>query len=220
MAHDSGGEADGPVVILIPLFNDWASFTELVDRLDVVLGEHGLRAEVLIVDDGSTIEPSAEESCAGPSGAAAGRGAQAAAEPGPSAGDRHRPGLHRGARRLRRGGRHGWRRRGCPRGRPPAARTVRGEEGAGRSSSPSGPGGRSRSRFRVFYILYKLAARRADRRAGARGQLQRRPPAAAESLVVVSELWNHYAAAVFKSRQPFCTIPTRRARRLRRPFAR
>ena len=60
MAHDSGGEADGPVVILIPLFNDWASFTELVDRLDVVLGEHGLRAEVLIVDDGSTIEPSAD----------------------------------------------------------------------------------------------------------------------------------------------------------------
>ena len=34
------------------------------------------------------------------------------------------------------------------------------------------------------------------------------------SLVVVSELWNHYAAAAMRSRQPFCTIPTRRAERL------
>ena len=34
------------------------------------------------------------------------------------------------------------------------------------------------------------------------------------SLVVVAELWNHYAAAVFRSRQPYCMIPTRRAERL------
>lgn len=33
-------------------------------------------------------------------------------------------------------------------------------------------------------------------------------------LVVVSELWNHYAAAVFKSRLPFVTLKTRRAKRL------
>ena len=33
-----------------------------------------------------------------------------------------------------------------------------------------------------------------------------------ESLVVVSEFWNHYAAAVFKSRQPFVTVPTRATR--------
>jgi hypothetical protein len=32
--------------------------------------------------------------------------------------------------------------------------------------------------------------------------------------VAVSDLWNHYAAAVFHSRQPYCTIPTRRGRRL------
>ncbi len=35
-----------------------------------------------------------------------------------------------------------------------------------------------------------------------------------ESLVVVSELWNHYAAAAFNSRQPYCTVPTVRAKRL------
>ena len=33
-------------------------------------------------------------------------------------------------------------------------------------------------------------------------------------LVVVSELWNHYSAAVFKSRMPFTTIQTKRAPRL------
>lgn len=33
-------------------------------------------------------------------------------------------------------------------------------------------------------------------------------------LVAVSEIWNHYAAAVFKSRIPYETIPTRRAQRL------
>jgi hypothetical protein len=40
------------------------------------------------------------------------------------------------------------------------------------------------------------------------------PRSRLESLVVVSELWNHYAAAVFKSRQPHCRVPTRRAIRL------
>src|SRR5262249_18203426 len=34
------------------------------------------------------------------------------------------------------------------------------------------------------------------------------------SLVTVSEIWNHYAAAVFKSRQPHAFLPTRRAARL------
>ena len=33
-------------------------------------------------------------------------------------------------------------------------------------------------------------------------------------LVASSELWNHYAAAAFASRQPYATIPTRRATRL------
>ena len=33
-------------------------------------------------------------------------------------------------------------------------------------------------------------------------------------LVATSELWNHYAAAAFPSRQPYATVPTRRADRL------
>ena len=36
------------------------------------------------------------------------------------------------------------------------------------------------------------------------------PPSLLPRLVAVSELWNHYAAAVFKSRIPYITIPTAR----------
>jgi hypothetical protein len=41
------------------------------------------------------------------------------------------------------------------------------------------------------------------------------PRARLTSLVVVSEMWNHYAAAAFHSRQPICMIPSHRSHRLR-----
>jgi glycosyltransferase involved in cell wall biosynthesis len=40
------------------------------------------------------------------------------------------------------------------------------------------------------------------------------PRAVLTRLVVVSDLWNHYAAAVFQSRIPYTMVPTARARRL------
>jgi polyisoprenyl-phosphate glycosyltransferase len=40
------------------------------------------------------------------------------------------------------------------------------------------------------------------------------PRAVLARLVVVSDLWNHYAAAVFQSRIPYTMVPTARARRL------
>ena len=40
------------------------------------------------------------------------------------------------------------------------------------------------------------------------------PNAVLGRLVVVSDLWNHYAAAVFQSRIPYTMVPTARARRL------
>ena len=45
------------IVILIPVFNDWDSLAQLLPRLDQVLAAHGLEADVLVVDDGSTSEP-------------------------------------------------------------------------------------------------------------------------------------------------------------------
>jgi glycosyltransferase involved in cell wall biosynthesis len=40
------------------------------------------------------------------------------------------------------------------------------------------------------------------------------PRGVLDRLVVVSDLWNHYAAAVFQSRIPYTMVPTARARRL------
>ena len=68
--------------------------------------------------------------------------------------------------------------------------------------------------FRVLYRAY-LVVHRALTGYGVRvGNFSIIPRARLRGLVVVSELWNHYAAAVFRSRQPYSTIPTRRAQRL------
>jgi len=46
------------------------------------------------------------------------------------------------------------------------------------------------------------------------GNFSALPYPALDTLVVVPELWNHYAAAVFKSRLPYTTVPTERGSRL------
>src|SRR5262249_12508415 len=48
---------DGPLLILIPIFNDWQASALLLPQLDRTLDRHGLRAEVLLVDDASPTAP-------------------------------------------------------------------------------------------------------------------------------------------------------------------
>jgi hypothetical protein len=69
-------------------------------------------------------------------------------------------------------------------------------------------------RFQFFYFLYRQLHLVLTSKKVRVGNFSAIPRQRLESLVAVSELWNHYAAAVFYSRQPYCTIPTRRARRL------
>jgi hypothetical protein len=68
--------------------------------------------------------------------------------------------------------------------------------------------------FRVFYAMYKALHVTLTGIAVRVGNFSVIPRARLQSLVVVSELWNHYAAAAFKSRQPVCLVPTSRASRL------
>ena len=68
--------------------------------------------------------------------------------------------------------------------------------------------------FRVFYAFYKLLHLLLTGKGVRVGNFSAIPRRRLSSLVVVSEIWNHYAAAVFRSRQPNCMIPTRRAQRL------
>lgn len=68
--------------------------------------------------------------------------------------------------------------------------------------------------FRVGYTAYRwlhvlLTGRQV--RVGNFSVLSRE---ALDTLVVVSELWSHYAAAALKARLPYVTVPTARARRL------
>ena len=50
----------GGVIILIPVFNDWESLRLLVPAIDRALAAAGRSARVLVVDDGSTLEPPGE----------------------------------------------------------------------------------------------------------------------------------------------------------------
>ena len=47
-------------LILIPVFNDWDSLELHLENLDRVLHAHAIVADLLIVDDGSTIAPDAQ----------------------------------------------------------------------------------------------------------------------------------------------------------------
>jgi glycosyltransferase involved in cell wall biosynthesis len=215
-SDDEEGSPAGTFVILIPLFNDWDTFARLAVRLDEVLAAEGLQADVLIVDDASVIEPT----------------------------ERVVPRQFRALRRvdvlgLRRNLGH---QRAIAVGlayiqdRLGAAgyEAVVVMDGDGEDAPEDVPrlldrlrqeGGKTivfaeRTRrsesltFQVFYFLYRqlhvvLTSKRV--RVGNFSAIPRRR---LESLVAVSELWNHYAAAVFHSRQPYCTIPTHRAKRL------
>src|SRR5207244_3968582 len=68
--------------------------------------------------------------------------------------------------------------------------------------------------FQVFYFLFKLLHYVLTSRELRVGNFSVIPAARLASLVVVSETWNHYAAAVYKSRQPLALVPTQRGQRL------
>jgi hypothetical protein len=74
---------------------------------------------------------------------------------------------------------------------------------------------RSESRlFRIFYAAYRAAHWVLTGIRVRVGNFSVVPFARLSSLVVVSDLWNHYPASVFRSRLPFTTHRTARARRL------
>src|SRR5262249_20783911 len=71
---------------------------------------------------------------------------------------------------------------------------------------------RSESRaFRVFYAAYKGLHHALTGKMVRVGNFSAIPRRRLSSLVVVSEIWNHYAAGAIRSGQPHSSIPTRRA---------
>ena len=68
--------------------------------------------------------------------------------------------------------------------------------------------------FRLFYQLYKVLHRMLTGVSVRVGNFSILPSHYLGTLVVMSELWNHYAAAVFRSGLPFTTTPIPRGYRI------
>lgn len=68
--------------------------------------------------------------------------------------------------------------------------------------------------FRLAYLLYRIGHRLLVGRGIRFGNFSIVPKSVLDRLVSVSELWNHYAAAVLKAKLPYAEIPTSRAKRV------
>jgi len=67
--------------------------------------------------------------------------------------------------------------------------------------------------FRIFYRIYRMVFRLLTGQSISMGNFSVLSAAILDRMVAVSELWNHYVAAVFKARIPHTTIPTVRGKR-------
>jgi glycosyltransferase involved in cell wall biosynthesis len=206
-------EVQDRLVILIPVFNDWHAVALLLAALDHALQAGNLRVEVLLVNDGSTQLPE--------SGLLAqdfqnlhavqilhlhrNLGHQRAIAVGLAHIHEHVPcravvvmdgdGEDRPRDVLRlveEFDRHG-------------QRAIIFAERAKRLE---------KIRFRFCYRCYRVVHWLLTGVRVRVGNFSILPWQAVERLVVVSELWNHYAAAVFRARLPYRTIPLDRGRRL------
>lgn len=204
---------DDRLLILIPIYNDWEAAAMLLPALDRALAGAALRARVLLVDDGSTAAV----------GAALGDQRYGAIELVEILRLRRNVGHQRAiaialayvqdqvkpAAVLVMDGDG----EDAPEDVPRLAAKLRESGGTAivfaerRRRSESIP-------FRVFYGLYRFVHWLLTGIPVRVGNFSIVPSAQLERLVVVSELWNHYAAAVFKSRVPRDTVPTVRATRL------
>jgi glycosyltransferase involved in cell wall biosynthesis len=202
-----------PLLILIPVFNEWDLLGALLARIDAALAGAGLLADVVLLDDGSTVEHAGHlklpELTAIDSveilRLARNLGHQRAISIGLAWASEHR-----------------------------AERTVVVMDGDGEDNPADIPklleryrqeGGRkiifaARTRrmetlqFQVCYRVYQLVHLLLTGYRVRVGNFSIVPPGAVQQLAVISETWNHYAAAVFNSRILYDVVPTPRDRRL------
>ena len=200
------------VVVLVPVFNDWDSFQTLIERLDDTLSEFKYPVHILVIDDGSTT-PLPDRIRLLPL--------------------RHIQSID--ILRLRRNLGH---QRALAVGlcyveSELGCRAVIIMDGDGEDSPGDIPrlfssfeqhGEESivfaerfkRSEgllFRLGYHSYRLLHRLLTGYAVRVGNFSVIPYSSVSRLVVTSELWNHYAATVFRSRIPYVCIPTARGKR-------
>ena len=200
-------------LVLLPLYNDWESLQLLLVQLDGELVRHGIPARILVVDDGSSHQPE-EVFSWGPFESLAkvevltlrrNLGHQRAIAIGLAYVEQHID--SRSVVVMDSDGED------SPEDVPRLL--ARFDQEAGNKIVFAERTRRSETiTFKTFYLIYRwlhLLLTGVHVRVGNFSVI---PRSRLESLVTVSELWNHYAAAVFKSKQPRCSVPTRRAKRL------
>jgi polyisoprenyl-phosphate glycosyltransferase len=210
--RDSATPSGSPlrVVILMPVRDDWASATELIRRLDQAISSYPCMLDLLVVDDGSVqdFDP---------------------------AGFQSQFSVVRSIRILHLSRNLGHQRAialglvHVHQAMPCDAVLVMdgdGEDTADgalqliRTFSGTTAVFAERSRrtepfaFRMFYQLYKVLYRMLTGMSVRVGNFSILPSRYLGKLVVMSELWNHYAATVFRSGLPFTTTPIPRGYRI------
>jgi hypothetical protein len=201
------------LVVISPVYNDWSAVQLLLPQLDAELAKHHLSARLVLVDDGSYERPP-EQLAARVAGAiteiriltlrrnvghqrALAIGLAFVQEQMPchavvvmdADGEDNPSDVPRLVAELEtRGGRT-----------IVFAQRIRRSEGFV---------------FTSLYKLYRVAHRMLTGISVQVGNFSVIPCSLLDRLVVVSDLWNHYAAAVFQSRLPYTMVPTARGRRL------
>jgi hypothetical protein len=203
----------GTLRIVMPVFNDWQAVGQLLTRLDAVLKRHRLRARILLVDDASTESMPPNLARAGYTNILAVEvlalrrnvGNQRAIAAGVAWVERS--GTSEALVIMDGDGEDD------PEDVPRLVEAL--QQNAGSRIVFAARMKRSESlTFQCFYHLYRLLHWLLVGVAVRVGNFSIVPANLLPRLVLVPELWNHYAAAVFRSRIPFTSIPTRRAPRL------
>lgn len=200
------------LLFIIPVFNDWASLTTLLEHLDLTLTRQGIRAEVLVVDDASTIPAQTVLSLAGLSAIERvsllklkrNLGHQRAIAIGLAYAEAH-----------------------CSAdmvvvmdsdGEDTPEDVVRLVNVCVDTDCQKIVFARRSQRseswlFRLFYQAYRSTYRLLTGFDIQVGNFSVIPFELLHRLVVVSEIWNHYAAGILKSKLPYADVPTRRGYR-------
>lgn len=210
---DSAFAGKLPITILIPVFNDWKAADLLVEGLDKVFGEAGLQGEVVFVDDGSLESASKNVPSTHPKNLVRIRVLELRKNMG------HQRALCIGLVYLQENNACGpllvmdADGEDAPSAIPQLLEQYRQE---GQCKVVFAERGRRAEGilFRTFYQIYRMVHRLLvgfDIRVGNFSVLA---SSHLERLVVSSDLWNHYAAAIIKTRLPYATVRLDRAKRL------
>lgn len=201
------------LAILMPVRDDWASAAVLIQRLDDALDQRGCAVEVFLVDDGSS-QPVATGKFQTSS-----RSVQTINIIHLRRNLGHQRAIAVGLAYLQALSRCGAALVMDADGEDTPAGVLalleRYTELEGRRAIFAERSRRSESYlFRVFYHIYRMVHRGLTGIGVRVGNFSIIPAAYLDTLVAMPELWNHYAASVFRSKLPFSTRPIPRGKRI------